>query len=233
MRFGIICAMQEELDEIMNCMELQFKEVTNIAGCDYKLYQYKQHEIIALICGIGKVNAAGATQALVCMYKPDYVINVGVAGGLSADLVFGDVVVATDLVHHDMNVQSFGLPLGQVPRMDTFSFVCDNTLVNIAMQALVSHEYKVVNGRIVSGDQFIDSKHHAENLHKEFNAVACEMEGAAIAHICHLNNIPFIVVRALSDMAGIDGSAMHSFAELKSISAIRAAKVVAHILEVV
>jgi adenosylhomocysteine nucleosidase len=231
MRFGVICAMQEEFDGIINCVQLQFKQTVNIASCDYQIYQYKQHEIIMLICGIGKVNSASATQALICTFKPDYIVNVGVAGGLSTELSFGDVVIATDLVQHDMDVRSFGIPLGQIPRMDTFSFACDQHLIDIAMNAFTSNEYKVVSGRIASGDQFIDNKQTAQFIYNEFNALACEMEGAAIAHVCHLNKVPFVVIRSLSDMAGIDDVAAHSFSELKEVSANRAAQIILHILE--
>ena len=223
--------MQEELDEIINNVQLQFKSIVSIAGCDYQIYDYKQNEIIMLVCGIGKVNSASATQILICTFKPDYIVNVGVAGGLSIDLSFGDVVVATDLVQHDMDVRSFGIPLGQIPRLDTFSFACDKYLVNVAMQTSKADKYKLVSGRIASGDQFIDDKNRAEFIHNEFNAIACEMEGAAIAHVCYLNKVPFVVIRSLSDMAGIDGVAMHSFSELKEVSANNAAQIVLHILE--
>ncbi len=231
MRIAIICAMQEELEQILLSIKLNTTSLKNIGGIDYTSYMYENHEVIALVCGIGKVNSAASTQALICTFAPDYIINVGVAGGLSDVLAFGDVVVATDLVQHDMDVRSFGIALGQVPRMDTFSFACDNYLVETAMRGLVSDEYKVVRGRIASGDQFIDNHEKAMAIHREFDALACEMEGAAIAHVCYLNKVPFVVIRALSDMAGIDGSATHSFSELKEISANRAAKVVTHILK--
>lgn len=228
MKIGIVCAMIEEQDSIISALNLQVKK---IAGkFEVSSTQLNNHQLFFILCGIGKVNAAIHTQYLIDTYQIESIINVGVAGSLSHDLTFGDVVIANDLVQHDMDVTSFGLPLGQIPRMDTFSFVASEKLVSIT-QAIESADHKTVVGRIVSGDQFIDNKDRAEFISREFNALACEMEGAAIAHVCHINNVPFLVVRALSDMAGRTDTAIHSFDELKDMSAKRSAMVVKKLLE--
>jgi adenosylhomocysteine nucleosidase len=221
--------MEEELSSIINAVGINCTIITD-KGFNTHVGFYNSHELILILSGIGKVNAALHTQYLIDEYKPDCVINVGVAGGLSDDLDFGDVVIAEDLVHHDMDITHFGVPLGQIPRMDVFSFASDQKLLNIAKN--ISHDgFKAVVGRIASGDQFIDSAKDANYIRDTFNAIACEMEGVAVAHVCHVNQLPFLVVRALSDKAGSDGGvAIHSFNELKDMSAARASLVVKALL---
>lgn len=230
MKIAIICAMKEELSSIVSHLVLSL-EVEE--GNTFKCYtaSYNNIDLVLVLCGIGKVNAAAYTQYIITKYLPDYVINVGVAGGLSAKLNFGDLVIATDLVHHDMDVTAFDLPLGQIPRMGVFAFACDTFLINHA-NAFTGVDYQVVTGRVITGDQFIDDTHKAKCLNEQFNALACEMEGAAIAQVCHINQVPFLVIRSLSDMAGQhDKAAIHSFKELKDMVADRSSAVVVHLLK--
>lgn len=232
MRIGIICAMQEELDAIVDALGVNYA-TTHDRSFTTATASYPGHEVIFILSGIGKVNAASHTQYLIDRFKPDIVINVGVAGSLTPDLKFGDVIIAHDLVQHDMDVSAFGMKLGQIPRMEVFAFKTDETLLSKFCQ-LESDEYQIVVGRIATGDKFIDDKDGAEFINQEFNALACEMEGAAIAHVCYLNQIPFVVVRALSDMAGqSDVAAIRSYTELKDMSAARAAHVVQHLLKLI
>jgi adenosylhomocysteine nucleosidase len=231
MKLGIICAMAEELDEILLTVPLQMKDELHQANSCYTRYAYHKHEVITVVSGIGKVNAAITTQIMINRYAVDAVINVGVAGSLSPKLGFGDVVIATDLVQHDVDISAFGVSLGQIPRLDTFSFVADIELNKLLLRENFQAPFKIVNGRIISGDQFIADAEKAQFLHSQFAALACEMEGAAIAHVCYLNGIPFTVVRSLSDMAGQSGFGIHSFYELKYMAAKRAALVVNNLLE--
>lgn len=231
MKLAIICAMEEELAEIIAVIPLQFVSQITKAQITYLEYKLGEHEIIAVISGIGKVNAAITTQILISEFASvDAVLNVGVAGSLSPELNFGDVIIANDLVQHDFDIRPFGVPLGQIARMDTFSFLADEKL-NELLQTVTLVDGKVVIGRVVSGDQFIDDKSRAIFLHEHFDALACEMEGASIAHVCYLNQIPFAIVRSLSDMAGQEGVGVRSFNELKSMAANRAALVVKNLLE--
>ncbi len=230
MRLAIVCAMEEELAAIEAALSLTLIAKLNKASNCYAEYQFGEHTLIMVVSGIGKVNAAVTTQILIENFAVDAIINVGVAGSLTRKLGFGDVVIATDLVEHDFDITAFGVPLGQIARMDTFSFAADAKLNSLLEQiSLVSNQ--LVLGRIVSGDQFIDDGQKAVFLHTEFAALACEMEGAAIAHVCYLNKIPFAVVRSLSDMAGQDGQGIHSFNELKEMAAERAALVIKNLLE--
>ena len=187
MILGIIGAMSEELEILLKDMELE--TVEEKAKMKFHKGKLWGHNVVAVVCGIGKVNAAVCTQILVSEYNVSSVINVGVAGGIGKDIFPGDVVIAENLVQYDMDTTAFGDPVGQIPRMDTFDFKCDEKLVETAKAACAeASDFKTFSGRIVSGDMFVA-------------ALACEMEGASIAHVCYLNNIPFVVIRSISDNA--------------------------------
>ena len=200
MTLGIIAAMSEELDIFLKDMQLDSS--TTKAGMTFNKGKLWSNEVIAVVCGIGKVNAAVCTQILVSEFNVDKVINVGVAGGIGKDIYPGDVVIATNLVEHDMDTTAFGDPHGQVPRMDTFDFKCDSSLIESANSACKKvGGFNTFTGRIVSGDVFVADVEKIKWLEKEFNALSCEMEGASIAHVCYLNNIPVVVIRSISDNA--------------------------------
>ena len=182
MILGKIGAMSEELEILLKDMELE--KVEEKAKMKFHKGRLWGHDVVAVVCGIGKVNAAVCTQILVSEYNVSSVINVGVAGGIGKDIFPGDVVIA------------------QIPRLDTFDFKCDEKLVETAKAACAEpSDFKTFSGRIVSGDMFVASLDKIHWLEKEFNALACEMEGASIAHVCYLNNIPCVVIRSISDNA--------------------------------
>ena len=200
MILGIIAAMSEELEPLLNDMELKAKKtIANITFNEGNVYG---QDVVAVVCGIGKVNAAICTQILASIYKVDKIINIGVAGGVHKDIYPGDVVIADSLVEHDFDCSVFGDAVGQIPRMDTFDFKADSSLVEKAKEACnkLDHINSFV-GRIVSGDQFISSIEKVQYLEKEFSALSCEMEGASIAHVCYSNGIPFVIIRSISDNA--------------------------------
>ncbi len=206
MKIGIIGAMQEEVEILKK--EMNLKQMLSKAKMDFYEGELLGKDIVIVTSGIGKVNAAICTQILITDFDVECVINVGIAGGLHKDIYPGDIVVAENLVQHDMDTTFFGDPKGQVPRLDTFDFPCDSKLVSLAKKAC-SHVDKLntFSGRIVSGDQFISKAEKLEELHTDFNAYACEMEGASIGQVCYLNNVPFVVLRSISDNA-INGSHM-------------------------
>ena len=200
MIIGIIAAMEEELEILLNEMSLEEKKVK--ANMTFNKGKLWGKDVVAVVCGIGKVNAAICTQILASEFAVDKIINVGVAGGISKDIYPGDIVIADNLVEHDMDTTSFGDPHGQIPRMDTFDFKCDKELVELAKKACDNaKELNTFVGRIVSGDIFVADIEKIKWLEKEFNALSCEMEGASIAHTCYLNDIPFVVIRSISDNA--------------------------------
>ncbi len=200
MVFGIIAAMSEELEILLKDMDLEDKKVK--ANMTFNKGKLWGKDVVAVVCGIGKVNAAICTQILASEYNVDKVINVGVAGGIGKEIYPGDIVIADNLVEHDMDTTAFGDPHGQIPRMDTFDFKCDAALVEAAKKACNSlGDIHTFVGRIVSGDVFVADIEKIQWLEKEFSALSCEMEGASIAHTCYLNNIPFVVIRSISDNA--------------------------------
>ncbi|AEB75856.1 5'-methylthioadenosine/adenosylhomocysteine nucleosidase [Clostridium botulinum] len=200
MIIGIIGAMDEEVEILLNNIELESK--TKKANMEFNLGKLWGKDVVVVRSGIGKVNAAVCAQILVDDYKVDKMINVGVAGGMGKDIMPGDVVIADTLVQHDMDTTVFGDKLGQVPRLDSYDFKCDQELIKLAEEACKKNtEHESFIGRIVSGDQFIASVDKINWLSDEFNAIACEMEGASIAQVCYLNSVPFVVIRSISDNA--------------------------------
>ena len=200
MTIGIIAAMAEELEILLKDLTLEAKEEKgNMTFHKGTLYG---KNVVAVVCGIGKVNSAICTQILASEYNVDKVINVGVAGGIGKEIYPGDIVVAENLVQHDMDTTAFGDKMGQIPRLDTFDFKCDEEMVTLAKKACEEiSELNSFTGRIASGDQFVANIEKIQWLDTEFGAISCEMEGASIAQVCYLNSIPFVVIRSISDNA--------------------------------
>lgn len=205
MVLGIIGAMDEEVARLKEL--LAGAAVEQAAGMDFYRGTLAGKEVVVVRCGIGKVNAAVCTQILADRYHVDGVINTGIAGSLKPEIKILDLVLSTDVVHHDMDAQGFGYPPGQIPRMDTFSFEADEKLQDLALKCSneLFPQTGVHLGRILSGDQFISDQQKKEFLVKTFDGSCTEMEGAAIAQTASLNGIPFLIIRAISDQA--DGSA--------------------------
>ena len=217
MTVGIIGAMEEEVAVLKKEMELE--EIITVASMEFCKGLLCGKDVVVVRSGIGKVNAAVCTQILIDRFGADVIINTGVAGSLDAKIDIGDMVVSTDLVEHDMDTTAFGDPLGQVPRMDTFSFPAD---VELVKKAVLSNEeanpdIKTFTGRIVSGDQFVSSPDVKEKLVENFGAKCTEMEGAAIAHVAYLNKVSCVIIRAISDKADNSASMDYPSFEKKAI----------------
>lgn len=198
---GIIGAMDEEVAAIKEAME----GVTVLKKASMEFYEgsLEGKQVVVVRSGIGKVNAGICTQILVDLFHVDAVINTGIAGSLKNEVNIGDIVLSTDVVHHDVDAQGFGYPVGQIPRMDTFSFQADEYLRNTAMTVCreVNPEIQVFCGRVASGDQFISAGDVKARIKENFDAYCVEMEGAAIAQGAYLNQVPFLIIRAISDKA--------------------------------
>lgn len=214
---GIIGAMDEEVAKIKEQME--DVETKQIASMEFLKGAVKGHPVVVVRSGIGKVNAAMCTQILADIYHVDAVINTGIAGSLNADINIGDIVLSTDALEHDMDAVAFGYPVGQIPRMDTLSFKADEQLRKTAKEICekVNPDVTVFEGRVVSGDQFISDKQKKEWLIENFAGYCTEMEGAAIAHAAYLNDIPFLIIRAISDKADDSASVDYPAFETKAI----------------
>lgn len=178
-------------------------EITKVASMEFYKGKLNGTEAVVVRAGVGKVNAACCTQALIDHFPVSCVINTGIAGSLQASIDIGDIVLATDALEHDMDAVSFGYGLGQIPGMEVFSFTADEKLRKIAKEGCkkVNPDISVHEGRVVTGDQFVSSKEKKTWLVDHFDGCCTEMEGAAIAHVAYLNQIPFLIVRAISDKA--------------------------------
>lgn len=198
---GIIGAMIEEVEILRDKMEIEKTET--VAGMEFYKGTLDGEEIVLVQSGVGKVNAAACTQILVDHFDVDYLINSGVAGGTHPDITVGDIVISTDTVQHDVDVTAFGEEPGIISRMDTSYFEADEKLINLAQAASekLTDDINVFQGRIASGDQFIADAEVQAKIMENFAPYAVEMEGAAIAHVAHLNEVPFVIIRSISDDA--------------------------------
>ena len=210
---GIIGAMEEEVSQLVN--KMTDIEKTEIAGMIFNKGLINNKELVVVKSGIGKVNAAMCTQILATYFKVDTVINTGVAGSLRNEINIGDVVISIDALQHDMDATGFGYKPGVIPRMKTSIFEADKKLIDVAEAACKKAvpEIGVFKGRVVSGDQFITDKAVKERLINLFDGSCTEMEGAAIAQAAYLNEIPFLIIRAISDKA--DDSATMDYGEFE------------------
>ena len=228
-KIGIIGAMDIEVAGLKADMEIK-REIRK-AKMNFCEGVLKDHDVVVVKSGIGKVNAAVCTQILVDEFQVDAVINTGIAGSLNAKIDIGDIVISTNVVHHDMDAVNFGYEPGQIPQMDVFSFAADETLAKLAEEACleVNPEISVFHGRIVSGDQFVADKAVKERIVNLFHGYCTEMEGASIAQAAYLNEVPFVILRAISDKA--DDSASEDYPTFEKKAAQHCINLVEKLLE--
>ena len=199
---GIICAMKIEADAIR--ASLTDTRTETVSGVEFNLGKRYGKEVVLAVCGIGKVFAAICAEAMILRYAPTLIINSGVAGTLTEALSIGDIAIAKSLVQHDMDTSPLGDPVGLVSGINKIYFDADEKAVAAFadVTAQIGANYAV--GTIASGDQFMSDTEKKNAIRDRFDAIACEMEGAAIAHVAYVNNVPFAVLRAISDSASGD-----------------------------
>lgn len=198
-KIGLIFAMHEELEESFK----YFEEKNKFNVFDLLFYEgYINGVYVVMVeCGIGKVNAARTTQILIDNLKVDYIINVGVAGGVSSDLSVGDLVIAIGLVQHDFDITSFGHEKGYITGVGKV-IDSDTYLSELFYEKALDMnlDVGVFKGIIASGDIFCTDVNMSKKINQKFGALCVEMEGASIAQVCYLCHIPFLVIRAISDV---------------------------------
>lgn len=213
---GIIGAMAEEVKNLKEAMT----DVTieTIAQMEFYCGKLRGVDVVVVRAGIGKVNAAVCTQVMIDHYQVKRVINTGIAGSLNKRINIGDIVLSRDTLQHDMDATGFGYKLGQIPQMENSTFKGDTTMIYIAEQCCKKYltDLECYVGRVVSGDQFVSSKEKKDWLAETFDGYCTEMEGAAIAQACYLNNVPFLIIRAISDKA--DDSANMDYEEFEAMA---------------
>ena len=206
-KIGIIGAMDNEVRTLIQMMDIE--KTVEKASLKFYIGKLEGKDIVLVQCGIGKVNAALCAQILISEFGVDAVVNTGVAGAIHSSLDVNDIVISTEAIQYDVDATPFGYKKGQIPQMENSVFKADEKLMETAYQSSLEQakgeDFKIVKGRVATGDIFISSKELKEELDKDFNAYCGEMEGGAIAHACYLNNTPFVIIRAMSDKA--DGSA--------------------------
>lgn len=200
-RIGIIGAMEEEVVQLK--AKMQVEKIVERACMEFYQGILNGKEVVVVRSGIGKVNAGICTQILADTFQVDAIINTGIAGSLQAEINIGDLVISSDAVQHDMDAREFGYERGQIPRMDTLSFPADKELIAAAAAACqkVNPEISTFVGRVVTGDQFIASRQVKDEIKSWTEGLCTEMEGAAVAQVAYLNQIPFVILRAISDKA--------------------------------
>lgn len=228
MKLGIIGAMDVEVQTLKSQMaQLQ---ITQQAGMEFYEGTLQTVPAVVVQCGVGKVNAAMCTQILCSRYEVTHIINTGIAGSLCAALDIGDLVVSTDVMYHDMDVTALGYPVGKVPGLDVLAFPADDRLRQHALAAAEEvHPGHIHSGRVASGDQFVASREQKDAIIQHTNAVCTEMEGCAIAHTAYRNEIPFVIIRAISDKA--DDSAQMDYPSFEAAAAVRCAAVITALAE--
>lgn len=204
---GIIAAMQVEADGIKS--KIENAETESISGIDFISGSAAGKNIVLAKCGVGKVFAALCAEAMILHYKPDCIINTGVAGALDENLKILDVVVANSVVQHDMDTSALGDPVGMISGINVVNINTDKNISAALCDAVRAVGSHVVSGTVASGDRFVCDNAEKQRIRKTFGAVSCEMEGAAVGHVCYVNNTPFGVVRTMSD--GGDNSANMDF----------------------
>lgn len=209
-KLGLIGAMQEEIESLL--VHLQDKKTIIKADIEFHEGLFGGKQVVVCKSGVGKVNAAVCTQILIDLYKVDGIIFTGVAGALHPELNIGDIVISTDCMQHDIDVTALGFARGIIPYQEKSVYEADPTLVYVARNSSrESIDGHTMEGRILSGDQFIASRELVVKLYEEMGGYCTEMEGAAVAQVCSMNNVPFVIIRSISDKA--DGSAQINFAE--------------------
>ncbi len=212
---GIICAMDKEARGIIERMTEVTRE--EISGVAFNHGKINGKDCVVAVCGIGKVFAALCAQTMILRYSPSLIINSGVAGGLHPSLKVCDITVATSLVQHDMDTSAIGDPKGLISGINIINIPTDEEATARLTTAAESCGINVINGVIATGDKFVASEGDKKSITETFSAIACEMEGGAIAQVCYVNETPVCVMRAISD--GGDDSAIldyPTFAKLAS-----------------
>ena len=226
---GIIGAMDIEVNGIVSSMS-QTKEET-ISGIKFYSGNLFGKNVVVAKCGIGKVFAAICAQTMILKFNPSVIINSGVAGSLIADLGVLNVAIANNVVQHDMDTSPLGDPKGLISGINVVYIDANPNVVNALVKSADLASCKSLCGTIATGDKFMSIPSEKKALNGEFGAIACEMEGGAIGHACYINNVPFGILRAISDG---DGAEMDyaTFAEKAANQSIEIVKNFVKIYEV-
>lgn len=212
---GIIAAMNVEMEALRSHIENPISET--VSGITFVRGTIAGREVVTAVCGIGKVFAAMCAQTMILRYHPECVINTGVAGTLTDKLTIGNIAVSSAVVQHDMDTSALGDPKGLISGINKVKLPADEQLCAKLSACAAALDIATLTGVIASGDQFISCAERKTFITETFGAIACEMEGAAVGHVCYVNKVPFCILRAISDSA--DGSSHMDYPTFVGIAA--------------
>ena len=217
---GIICAMSLEMEGLRAQMTDMTAET--VSGIEFVRGKLGGAPVVTAVCGVGKVFAALCAQTMILRYAPARIINTGVAGSLSPELTIGNIAIADDVVQHDMDTSPLGDPVGLLSGINIVRIPADAALCEALTASAVTCGLTVKSGTIATGDQFISTTAQKTRIRDTFGAIACEMEGGAIGHVCYVNGTPFAVLRAISD-GGDEAAQMDypTFARMAAANSVR------------
>ena len=217
MVIGIIGAMKMEIDNLKEAMT--DTTVSTYSGVEFVKGNIDGKEVVAAVCGIGKVFAAICAEAMILKFDVDMIVNIGVAGSLTKDLSVLDIAVAKNVVQHDMDTSAIGDPVGLLSGINTIFLDANKSMNEVLCKCIEEKEISYKLGTIATGDQFIAKKEQKDLIKSRFEAIAAEMEGGSIGHVCFINNVPFAILRSISDS---EGGAMdyETFAEKAAVQSI-------------
>lgn len=224
---GIIGAMGVEVNALADLLEN--KKTETISGVKFLSGKIFGRDVVLAVCGIGKVFAAICTQTMILKYNPDVIINSGVAGTLTDKLSIGDIAISDSVVQHDMDTSPLGDPVGLISGINIVKIPADKKTFEKIESCVKNTNINYQIGTIASGDQFLADNKVKERIVKNFSAIAGEMEGGAIGHVCYVNQKPFCVLRAISDCA--DGSGAENYMEFLDAAAKNAVSVMIDFIE--
>lgn len=228
-KIGVIGAMASEVALVKEAMAAEGPvSATRLGALAFHEGTVSGVPAVVVQCGVGMVNAACCTQTLVDRFDVDAVINTGVAGSLDDSIDIGDVLIATDAVNHVMDATNLGYAPGQTPDLDVLAFPADETMGRAAKAVAAELGMHAHTGRVASGDRFVCDPADRARITSTFGARCCEMEGAAIAQVCHLTQTPYLVVRAISDKA--DGTSDVDYPQFEAQAARDCAALVLRLL---
>ena len=199
-KIGVIGAMQIEVDNLKKAMTVEKTE--EVSSVSFTVGKLGDVDVVAAVCGVGKVFAAICAETMILKYDVDMVINIGVAGSLTDKLKVFDVAVAKQVVQHDMDTSPLGDPIGLLSGINKIYLPTDENIRNILVECLKEKKLNYLEGTIATGDQFVHDDAKKQWICENFDAIAAEMEGGSIGHVCYVNKVPFVILRTISDSEG-------------------------------
>ncbi len=219
---GIIGAMDIEVEKIKGFLTDVREE--KISGVNFVSGKFREKDVVVAKCGVGKVFASLCAEAMILKYSPELIINVGVAGCLDSTLKIGDIVISDSVCQHDMDTSPLGDPIGMLSDINIIKIPADKKAYELFSECAKELSLPFSVGTIASGDQFVSSPDKKQFIIDNFDAKSCEMEGGAIGHVCYVNDVPFAVLRAMSD--GADDGAKMDFPTFAKMAAENSTQVI-------